>query len=74
MTGAQAGAVVAVEVLIEQQIITPVGIGLEFGRASIDREPAVFIPEKDAGETVGNLLGYFEQVHQVAGGGWTLHL
>ena len=34
----------------------------------------MLIPEKDAGEPVDNLLGYFEQVHQVTGAGGTLHL
>ena len=37
MAGAQPGTVVAVEVFVEEDVVAPVGIGLEFLRAAIDR-------------------------------------
>src|SRR5580704_19714465 len=43
MTGADAGAVVAMEVLVEQQIITPEGIGLELFGSADPRSPAGFV-------------------------------
>lgn len=41
--GPQAGAVIAMEILIEQDIIPPVGIVLEFFRAAIHRPSALLI-------------------------------
>src|SRR5258708_33399220 len=42
MAGPEARAVVAVEVLVEQDVILPLGIGLEFLRAAVHRPPAGF--------------------------------
>src|SRR5271167_5173961 len=74
MTGPEARAVIAVEVLVEQDVILPVGIGLEFLRASVHRPPAGFIPQEDPLQTVGNFPSYLEQVHQLARAGGTLDL
>src|SRR5262245_62125362 len=41
MAGAQAGAVVAVEVLVEQDQIAPVRVVLEFLRPAVDRPAAI---------------------------------
>ncbi len=48
VAGAEAGAVVAVEVLVEQDQVAPVRIVLELGRAAVDRPPAVGIAQERA--------------------------
>ena len=48
MAGAEAGAVVAVEVLVEQDEIAPVRVFLELPRAAVDRPPAVLVAQEDA--------------------------
>ena len=40
VTGAQPGAVVAVEVLVEEDVVAPMRIGLELLAAAVDRAPA----------------------------------
>src|SRR5437899_2732025 len=37
VTGAQTGTVVTVEVLVKEDVVAPVGIGLEFPDAAVDR-------------------------------------
>src|SRR6202000_3032622 len=61
VAGAQARAVVAMEVLIEQDVILPLGIGLELLRASVHRPTPRFVTQEDPVETVGNLPGHLEQ-------------
>ena len=46
MAGAQPGAVVAVEVFVEQDVIAPMRIGLELLHAAVDRTPAMLIARK----------------------------
>src|SRR5260370_33488708 len=48
MAGSQAGAVVAVEVLVVQDVLAPVRIVLKLLRSSVDRTLTVGITEKDA--------------------------
>lgn len=43
---AEASPVVPVKVFIKQDMVAPVGIGLEFLRAAIDRIPALFMRRK----------------------------
>src|SRR5258707_3296739 len=74
MAGSQARAVVAVEVLEEQDVILPLGIGLELLRTSVHWPTAGFIPQEDPFQTIGYLPGYLEQVHQLARAGGTLDL
>ena len=66
VAGSQTCSVVAVEVLEEQDVILPMGVGLEFLRTSAYRPSAGFILQEDAGQPVGNLLGHLEQIHQLA--------
>jgi hypothetical protein len=47
MTGPDAGTVIAMEVFIEKNRISPEGIFLEFVRASIERTSAIFVTEKN---------------------------
>src|SRR5258705_7321416 len=71
MAGSQARAVVAVEVLEEQDVILPLGIGLELLRTSVHWPTAGFIPQEDPLQTIGYFPGYLEQVHQLARAGGT---
>src|SRR5437879_967716 len=43
MAGAEAGPVVAVEVFVEQDQVTPVRVFLELLRAAVDRPPAILV-------------------------------
>src|SRR3974390_1458421 len=74
MTCAQPGAVIAVEVLVEQDVILPVGIFLEFFRASINGPPAIFIPQKNLCQPAANLFRDLKQRHKVPRAGRALHL
>src|SRR5262245_57058688 len=56
MTGTDAGAVVAVEVLVEEQEIAPVRILLELLRRSVDRPAPLRVSHEDAGEAARDLL------------------
>src|SRR5215472_1177850 len=47
VTGADAGAVVAMEIFVEQQVIPPVGIALELFGAAEHRPPPILIAQKD---------------------------
>jgi hypothetical protein len=47
VAGAEPGAIVAVEVLVKEDVIAPVGVGLELLRAAVDGSPAAFTAEKD---------------------------
>ena len=48
MAGAEAGAVVAVKVLVEREVIAPVRVLLKRAGAPVDRPPALVVPQKDA--------------------------
>src|SRR5580704_17415997 len=73
VTGADSGAVVAAEVLMEQHQVAPVRIGLQ------DRQPAVYgtmavgIPEERAGEPVTDLPGHLVQGDLPSREGRALH-
>src|SRR5438105_15770313 len=69
VAGAEAGAVVAVEVFVEQQMIAPMGIALKFFGAPEYRPPAGFVAQEDPGQPIGNVLSDLEQIHQLARSG-----
>ena len=71
VTRTQAGAVVAVEVLVEQEVITPVRVLLKFAGRSIERTPPVIVPQKDAGQPTRDFLGNLIQRHVPARARWT---
>ena len=66
VAGAQARAGVAVEVLVEKNVVSTVGIGLEFLGTSENGPPPALITHEDAPKSVHQLLAHFEQVHQPA--------
>ena len=48
MTRADAGAVVAVEVFVKQDVVPPVRVGLKLFSTAVDGPPAVFVAQEDS--------------------------
>src|SRR5438128_11171625 len=65
VAGANAGAVVTVEVLVEEDEVAPVRIGLERVGAAVDRTPAVGPLEEDAGEPSRQLRRHVPERHRL---------
>lgn len=63
VAGAQPGAIVAMEVFIEENVVAPVGIALEFIGAPIDGSSAVFVQCKYPAKSICDLLAHVEKVH-----------
>src|SRR5207253_2312996 len=59
----QSRPVVTVEVLVEEDQVTPVRVGLELRRTSVYRTRALLVPDEDAREPPRDLLGHLEEVH-----------
>ena len=57
VAGADAGAVVAVEVFMERDEVAPMGIVLEFFRAAEDRPAAMLVAQKYARQALRNFAG-----------------
>ena len=57
MTGAEAGAVVAVKVFMKRDQVAPVRIILEFLRTAENRAPAMFIPHEYSRQPLGDFPG-----------------
>src|SRR5262245_57590048 len=72
VAGAQARAIVTMEIFVEQEVIFPLRIGLKFLRPAVHRPPARPIAQKDPGEPLGDVPGHLEQVHDLARTGRTL--
>src|SRR5262249_14768351 len=72
MTGAEARAIVAVQIFVEQDEIAPVRVILEFPCPAIHRPPAIRVLEEDAGKSAPDLLGHLVEIHSPPGTGWTL--
>jgi hypothetical protein len=49
-------------ILVGENVIAPVDIGLKFLRASIDWTPAPLVPQEDVSEPVGDLVRYLEWI------------
>src|SRR5262245_30955333 len=73
MAGAQAGAVVAVEVLVEQDQVAPVRIGLEFSSAAVYGASALLVAQERTREPLGDFSRDLEQGHALPGARRTLH-
>ena len=63
---AQPGPVVAVEVLVEEQMVPPVSIGLELLRTSIHGTPTPIVSQEDPGQPLDDLAGHLEQRHHAS--------
>src|SRR5271157_5968256 len=66
MAGPQARSVVSVEVLVKQQVILPMGIGLELLHSPIHGTPALLVTKEDALQAGRYLPAHLKKVHQVA--------
>src|SRR5262245_43915652 len=62
MTGADAGAVVAVKVFVERNQIAPMRVALKFLRAAEDRPPALFVPQENSRQALGDFAGDLPQI------------
>src|SRR5262249_17352833 len=71
VTRAEAGAIVTMEVLVEQDEIAPVRVILELWRSPVDRTSAVLVPHENARQASRDLLGDLIQVHPTPGAGRT---
>src|SRR5512145_3297328 len=73
MVRAEAGPVVAVEILVEQEKVPPVRVLLELPGFPVDRPPATVVPQEDVGQPARNLLGDLVQGHVAPGARGTFH-
>ena len=64
--------VVAVKILIEEDQIAPLGIGLELLGSSVHRPATAVVAQEDPRQAIRNLFGDFEQVHHLSGPGRAL--
>ena len=67
MTGADAGAVVAVEVFVEEDEVFPVRVVAIDSGAAVYGAASTLVGHKDAGEPPGDLFGDFPQGQILAG-------
>src|SRR6185369_3327650 len=73
VAGSQAGAVVAVEIFVEENQVAPVWIVLEFSGASVDGAAAYRGAQESADETIGDFASHLKQGHLDSGAGGALH-
>src|SRR5215831_4717004 len=66
VTGAQAGPVVAMEVLVEEHEIAPMRILLEFSGATVNRPPSLAVSQEDSCEPSAQILRHLIQRHQMS--------
>lgn len=67
VTGAQPGAIVTMEVFIEEDVIAPEGILLELFRAAMGGSSASFVTQENPREPVRDLFTHLEEVHEFPG-------
>jgi hypothetical protein len=73
VVGADARAVVAVEVLVEQDQVPPVPIGLKLLGCAVHGAPAMLVPEEGLREAPGDLPRNLEQRHPNTGARLAFH-
>ncbi len=66
VTSAEPCTVVSMEVFIEEDVVAPEGITLEFFGAAIDGSPTMLVAQEDPSEPVPDLLAHLEEVHELA--------
>jgi hypothetical protein len=74
MARSQSSAVIPMEVLVKQNAILPVRIGLEFIGPSIHWPPARLVTQEDPCQPIGNFPRYLKQIHEIARASWALNL
>ena len=67
MTCPYSGPVISMEIFIEQDVILPVRIILEFPCSSINRSFILFVFKKYAGKPFADILRNLIQIHKVSG-------
>ena len=72
VAGPDALAGVAVEVLVEQRVILPVGVFLEFPGRPVHGPFPLLVLQEDAGEPAADLVGHLVEVHHLPGSGRAL--
>src|SRR5437867_9470162 len=70
MTGANAGAVVAVEVLVKQEQVAPMRVLLEFLHATVDGTPALGIAQENARQPTRQFRRHLPEGYLALGAGW----
>src|SRR5262245_59299280 len=71
VAGPQPGAIVAMEIFIEQDMIAPVRVGLKCDGPAVDGPPPLVVSEEDPREPPANVHAHLEEVHQTARPRWT---
>src|SRR5215207_9218878 len=71
--GAEAGAGVAVEVLMEEDVVPPVRVGLLERVGAEDGAAAVGAAEEDRDQAAGEVVGDLSEGEGIPGVGWALH-
>src|SRR6185436_3703936 len=73
MARAEAGPVVAVEILVEQEEVPPVRVLLKLPGASVNRPPSTLVSQEYAGQPVCDVLRDLVQGHVPPGARRTFH-
>src|SRR5215475_524479 len=61
VAGPQSGTVVTMKVLVEEEVVAPMGVRLELLGSPVDGPATAFITQKDAREPLCDLTGYLEE-------------
>jgi len=73
MTSAYSGSRVTVEVLVEEDQVTPVWVGLKFFEIPEDRSAALAILKKYTRHAARQFSRHFPQGHHLSRSGWELN-
>src|SRR5579872_5799592 len=66
MAGSDAGGIVAMEILVEQEMIAEMRIGLEFFRASENGPPPLRVAQKNSRKPPRELCSHLPKIHPVS--------
>src|SRR5438552_135287 len=73
VAGSQTGTVVAMKVLVEEDVVAPVRVALELLATTVHRPLARLVAEEDTLQAGGHFLSYFKEVHPAARAGGALN-
>src|SRR4051794_25474611 len=74
MARADAGTIVAVEVLVKEDVIPPVRVRLELFCTTVDWPASLVVAFKGADQALCQFPGDVEQIHEISGTCWALYL
>ena len=72
MASPQAGSVVSMEILVEEDQVSPIWILLKFLRTSVYRPTGASVPEEDVRKSSREFVRHLEECHTVTGSRRTL--